>query len=448
MSKSQLKMNRLKEPGQSQSLKVMLKIDDSGDNQGSSTEYYRWRMEDVQAKPLQRGGGDLQLLSQIIAERHCQVLLLIPGSRALVRTLDVTRREARHLNDLIPYQLEDELAVDTEKMHFAYGQPVYDQDDSATITVIAVEKNWLQRHLSNLAAANIDVTFCAAEPLCLPETNEGWTLRLNDELLVRTGDLGGFSVHLPIAAKALELASKELPEPRVITLLADSESQLQRLMQLVPKSLRSCVESVRSGHEWDFSQSLNNQVNILQGSFARRLPFQHWWRLWRCQLGLGLAVLLLFSGVSLTELYMLQQQQQQLNKKIEVTYRQLMPKGVLIDAEKQLQRQVNLLSESQGVSQLLPMLSQVFPLIAAQESIQLKTLSYRDAENVLRLNIETQSFKSIEVLRGHLERQGLKAKILSANASVQVNNQTAKKDSQGRTHQARLQIYFPQSTEA
>lgn len=424
------------ETSQSRQLRVLLKIDTADDG----SEYYRWRVENPQGKAIQQGSGALTQLSELFTDTEHQLWLLLPGQRVTIRSLEFGRRELRHLQHLIPYQLEEDLPDDTEKLHFAYRKSsAPTEDDRHKVAVAVVDKSWLALHLSAMAAVGLSVDYCVPEPLCLPEVSDGWTLRLNSELLVRSGTDSGFGVGLGVAQQALAMAAEQLPEPKTINLMADSESQLQRLMQLLPKSLRGRVDSLSCGHEWAFSQhiqlnpQLNPQLNLLQGEFAKRLPFMRWWHLWRWQLGLLAVMLISFSAANLLEVYNLQQQQRSLQSEIEKIYRQVMPDGVLVDAEKQLRRQYGLYHTEQQRSQLMPMLVDVLPLIAAAEHIDLKHLQYRDAEKSLRLNIEASSFQSIEALRSAFENKGLASTIIHANQRHDRNDQSQR-------HQARLQV--------
>ncbi|WP_390615704.1 type II secretion system protein GspL [Maricurvus nonylphenolicus] len=424
--------SRQAESRQRRQRRVLLKIDMATDG----SEYYRWRLENQQGKAIQQGSGTLQQLSELVADAEYQLWLLLSGQRILVRTLEFTHRELRHLQHLIPYQLEEELAVDTDKLHFAYTTHLNAdtaEGDVHQVTVAVVDKAWLASHLAALADAKLEVDFCVPEPMCLPETAGGWTLRLNGELLVRSGTDSGFGVELSIAEETLALAAEQLPEPGTISLMADSETQLQRLMQLVPKVLRERVVSLNRGHEWEFSLPQGQQLNLLQGEFTKRLPFLRWWQLWRWQLGFLVVLLAVFSGVNMLEVYGLQEQQSFLQSRIEHTYRQVMPEGVLVDAEKQLRRQYALFDSEQQPSQLMPMLADVLPLIASADNIDLKQLQYRDSEKSLRLNIEANSFQRIEALRSAFEDKGLSSKIINAN-------QRRDASTQSQRHQARLQV--------
>ncbi len=409
--------------------RLLVKIEEDTDLDASS---YSWQFAGDRVEEDETGGkvywGSLENLAEAVGGSDCELWLLVPGSKVVTQHLTVSRKEQRHLRQLAPYQLEDELAGEIDDIHFAFGTAVDEQ-----VPIVCIDRHWLRKHYDALASIGLEVVRCLPDTLLLPRDDDGWTLRLGRELQVCRGPGDGFAVAESLASMALGALAEETvgddlaTVPDSITLLAESDEKLERLESLLPESLAERVVDRRLTRAWDLDWSLRDAIDLCQGEFSRRLPLQRWWYMWR-QVGyLAAAVLVAFVVVNVAELQLLKSQQQSLRKAMETVYRQVIPQGAMVDPEKQLAQKARSSHTLATSSQLMPMLAAVTPVVAATKGVQLRTMNYSDEKRELRLNIQAPSFKTIEKLRSDLNQNGMVATLINSSAS-------------GNEHQARLRV--------
>ena len=419
--------------------RLLVRIEDDGEAaDGLASQSYSWQFFDsaTHDPESETSGkvywGDLHSLQEALADDDHELWLLVPGARVVTQHLQVTKKEQRHLRQIAPYQLEDELAGEVDDIHFAFGTPVDEQ-----VPIACIDKAWLQGHFDVFSGIGLEVMHCLPDTLMLPRAPGGWTLRLGQELQVCRGAGDGFSVAESLAAMAVaslvaapveeDAEATPAPLPDNLTLLAESAEKLERLEAMLPPELAERVGERRLARAWDLDWSRRDTIDLCQGDFARRLPLLRWWQQWQKVGYLAAAVLVAFVLVNVAELQSLKSQQQQLRKAMETVYRQAIPQGAMVDPEKQLAQRAKS-SQTQGnSSQLMPMLAAVTPLVATAEGVKLRTMNYNDEKRELRLNIQAPTFNSIEKLRSDLNRNGFTATLINASAS-------------GSEHQARLRV--------
>lgn len=108
--------------------------------------------------------------------------LLIPVEKATCRTLTVLD-EKDVLSDRQLHWLADEtLDEDAPALHWTLLSHA-----GTTLTVVGVEKVWLEEELAALSACGLNVTHATLDVLCLPNVENGWAvLKEDDTWLVRT----------------------------------------------------------------------------------------------------------------------------------------------------------------------------------------------------------------------------------------------------------------------
>jgi general secretion pathway protein L len=169
------------------------------------------------------------------------------------------------------------------------------------------------------------------------------------------------------------------------------------------------------------AQSTAPTLDLLQGRFARRLPWQRWAELWRVPaIAAAVAIVVQFMVAGFQH-HQLQKENIALRQQVEQIYRTVEPAGAVVDAERQLQRKVKALQGSQG-SAVLPLLQRLGGAIKSIDGITIQTLGYSEKQNELRLNIIAGSFKDVESLRAAIVTAGLDAQLVSSSADGDAAN--------------------------
>jgi type II secretion system protein L len=152
---------------------------------------------------------------------------------------------------------------------------------------------------------------------------------------------------------------------------------------------------------------------LRQGSFAPPLPLAKWWGVWKA-VAIAASVALSLQFVSdVSQFQSLKTQNLELRSAIQDSYRKANPRGAVVDAEKQLDRQIAEFTGEEGVAAFTPRLVDVVTATMA-ESGRVTSINYTAGQ--LRLNLTAQDFASVEQIRQALERVGLKATLETSSA--------------------------------
>jgi len=335
---------------------------------------------------------------------NADVTLVLPAQKVSLREVAFVASERRLLRQTIPYSLEEQLVDDVDTQHFALGVP-----QGERVPVAIVDREWLRGWLDRCAHAGLDIKRVLPEQLLLPYRQQCWTLRAEAQRwLVRVGPYRGFAMEPESAAFALQLlldSSAELPQ----RLLLQSEQPLAEISSQLPELLRGIIEPLEPA-----AAIGTPTIDLLQGAFARTLPWRRWWQQWRTVavvLGVALAVQI---AVLAIERYRLQQQNLSLRQQIEAVYRGVEPRGVVNDPELQLRRKLKGLLGSGG-SSVMPLLQQVGGALQKVEGVSLQNMTYSEQQHELRISITASTFKDVEALRVAVVAAGLNAQLIGSN---------------------------------
>jgi general secretion pathway protein L len=343
--------------------------------------------------------------------RDTELVLVVPAQKVLLQDVAFAASERRMLRQTLPYSLEEQLVDDVDLQHFALGAI-----NGTQVPVAIVEKQWLMAWLQRCEQAGLDIVRALPEQLLLPWREQCWSLwPTPTRWLVRFGRYRGFALEPTSAALALQLmldGAAQLPE-KLIVYSATTELEPELIAQL-PDLLRGIVEMAELP-QWPAGAGIEPTIDLLQGDFARALPWRRWWLQWqRPAIVLALVVALQFIVMGVQH-HRLNKQNIALRQQIEAVYRSVEPRGVVNDPELQLRRKVDALQGHQG-SAALPLLQQVGSALKSITSISVQNLTYSEKQGELRLSISGDAFKDIEAVRLAIEKIGLTAQLVGSNA--------------------------------
>lgn len=410
-----------------------------------AADNFHWCWLDSASNPLleRADSGSLEELQQVLGAGTHQAWLLVPGTKVITRELDYNEKEKKHLRNLLPFQLEDTVIGDVDRFHFALGPLA-----KGRVSIAYMEKAWLENVFAQLSSIGVEVTRCWSAPLTLPLVtpvvpiakkgeeerpaiaNDAWTLQLSEGVvMVRHALQQGFSVDLSRARIALEMlltAQDRVDDLPQITLRATSPEELAQLQELLPPALEAQVVKAVLVDFWQLDYS-GSSIDLCQADFSQRLPIERWWRVWRAVAVFAGVCLGIHLAVLLYQIQVLKNENLDIRRQMEVVYRQVVPQGALVDAEKQLTGIARGLQPVGDTKRVTELLSEVLPTMASESAIEIKSIQYTADTREININLQANAFNAIEQLRSKIEQQGMQAELLSASA-------------QGELHSARLKV--------
>ena len=367
------------------------------------------------------GGGDTlryldeegakEQLSAAVAQPGTALVFAVPGGDVRLQTIEINPDEKKHIEKSLPYMLEEELISDVDDMHFASSM-----SGKSTLRVAACLRSKMNDWQSLLGHFQT-INQWIPEPLLLPWQAGEWALVIESATaIVRLGEFEGFTVELDLLPAMLESAMGEHSEPPK-TLVVYGQHQMEDVAR-VPEALRGVVQWRKGtlGAALLLQHETHNPLNLLQGSFAVRLPFTRWWKQWRAVAAVISLAFCLQLVATYSEFVSLQQENTQLRAAVEQSYRKANPRGAMVDAEKQLSRQLSALQGSAQTGGFVSLMSRLGEVIHANPGTNIASINYSDKADEVRMNISANNFESVETIRTAMNRAGLSAKMESSSA--------------------------------
>jgi general secretion pathway protein L len=336
-----------------------------------------------------------------------ELTLVLPAHKVLLQSVEFAPHERRLLRQTVPYSFEEQLIVDVDEQHFALGKV-----DGQSVPVAIVDKQWLAQWLTQCAQAGLDIKHVVPEQFLLPYRTNCWTLLIDgDRWLVRIGLHRGFALEADSAALALQLlldGADEMPEK----LLVCGAASIETLSLQLPELLRGSVEML--GEREVDPAAATGSIDLLQGVFARTLPWRRWWQQWQWPALILVAAFLTHMVVLGVQYYRLKQHNLALRQQIEQIYRTIEPRGVINDPELQLRRKLAALQNHNGDG-AIALLQQVGGALHGVDGVHVQNMTFSERQNELRISLSAGTFKDIETVRMAIANTGLNAQLVGSN---------------------------------
>lgn len=367
--------------------------------------------------------GDVSTLEQAFDYFPLNIVVVLPSSLVVTRTVAVSEVERRHYKKLIPFQLEEDIIDDVEELHFVFADVVAD-----SVELAYANKTVLSRWLTPLIEKNISITLVTSAACLLPLTDQkGWSFFFKDDHIdYRFSRHSYGTIALNVAPLFFKSLTTKRELPTEIHLLAQTSDGLAALLLQLPEALHGLVKS-RKLTPSALAASRTDSVNLAVGHFFPRIPLARWWAQFRLPLmllGIGLAVHL---AVALTEWQVASSRTSDVKAAITERYRAAVPVGAISDPLKQLRNQVDRLGNTGNASNALFVLAHSVPVLTSIDGVEVKNMQFINDSQELRLTIQAPTLADIDALSASFKAKGFGAEVLSVNVNQGV-------------HQARMKV--------
>ena len=156
-------------------------------------------------------------------------------------------------------------------------------------------------------------------------------------------------------------------------------------------------------------------LNLRQGEWAVRLPLERWWQQWRVAAMLFGAAVAIHMLATWTDYRQLEQENLALRGAVQETYRQAFPRGAVVDAEKQLRRQLDSMTGSSQASGFVGLVAQVGDVVTTADG-SIVSINYNEKAGEIRLNLLAADYEAVERIRSGFVENGLQATLENSSA--------------------------------
>lgn len=375
--------------------------------------------------------GPLSEVGPAAANRR--VILLVPGLSVVSSRASLPVKSQARLQQMLPYSLEEKVADDVDRLHFAAGP----RDKSGEMTVAVVARDLLDHWLTQCEQAGFSPYRAYSESDGVPDTPGSVTLVVEgDRTYGRGADQTPFVLEglaLGDVLDVLRADGDDDSELRHIVLYADDAGHARcegELAELRERTSSIDVQLLPDGPLPRFGSSLINQPgsNLLQGLYS---PKSNWGALlkpWRLAAGLLLGFALLTMLGEGARYLSLSRQDQALSALLETGCQRSFQAARLSTCQSEVQRRLAPQGAAvPGGSSESGFLATLTAFSGARDAnSQIEALSFRNG--VMDLRVQAPSVPVLDEL----------ARNVGAGGAFQVNIQSANPTDNGV--EGRLQI--------
>lgn len=309
----------------------------------------------------------------------------------------VPAKSRRHLQNIIPFTLEDEVAQDIDQLHFAWPS---DTPANQAIPVAVVAKEQMSVWLDYLKQAGLHVSYLLPDVFLLPYEQDRWTLAAFDgHWLIRQGDWQGVQLQ-PEWFEHLAYQEDELPAE--LLTLGELEWPEQVPVPAPMRALPHDLPLLAMLQQWGAPT-----INLCQGAFTQQQRQPMDWKVFRWPAAAAALFMLAYVshlGLTMTQL---NQQTAQVQQAIEARYLELFPdqQRVPPDVRRRMEQLVSG-HTGEGGALLLALLNNLVPAFE-EAALEVSLLQFDGNRGELRIQATGKNFNAFERFQRVAREQAL-----------------------------------------
>lgn len=369
-----------------------------------------------------------------------EVIVLVPSADVLTTTVDIPIRGGAKLQAALPYALEEYLAEDIDKLHFAAGP----KRSSGKTPVSVVSHERMQEWLSALAEADIQPSSIIADSYGLARIPGTISMLLvDDQVFINDGEdtelvMEGVSPGDALAAigaiddggSTPDEDAARLPRHLLVYCEAADEGRYQHDWIALREELDSVdVKLLADGivPRLAVTVATGAGVNLLQGPYGAKKEYSGLFRPWKTAAMLFLAFIVIGTAAKAADYFMLLREETRLKEQFNAEYQQMLPGAPATDDPA---RVIESLKRRTGTVTTVPLFLESMELLSRalqqNQDARIQAISYRSGIVTVQLSApNVATLASIEDAIGNSGR---------FQASIQDTN------SEGDVVKGRIQI--------
>lgn len=374
-----------------------------------------WCLLDADGRVGNHGEAPAKALAAALPRAARLWLLLPPGEVSVLRAPLPTRSRQR-ARQALPWALEDQLAADPDRLHFALGQPEADGGYSAAV----IDRERMAAWLTWAEEQGIEPQTITPLELAIGPGDDGWHLFLGAQAgWLSTGPRAGLALEadawpliLPRLLAQAEATDQGAPNRLTLHPAGADAERLQALREALPDTL-TVDERPAAGSplralapRFDPRQA----INLRQGPYSGREQWLRRLRPWRAVAALALAWVGLQFIMLYAEVRDLAGTEQALRADTVELFRDTFPDSRVVNPRVQMERALaELDADGNGESRrqadpFIDLLNAIAPALAGDDAPRLRSLAFRQQR--LELDLDAASVQALERLREAVEGEG------------------------------------------
>ena len=382
-----------------------------------------WVYEDI--------NNDLKLVQGLLKDAAADALnhsvtIVIPGEDVLFLTVKVPGKNLQHIQQAVPYVLEDSVIDDVDNLHFAINKTELSTEHNENITndynVAVIDKQYFESIILHLDKAGIHADAMIADYSLL---KYGTLLFDGKRALFNKGNLKfTFSIENEVNFEHYGLTENNVDKLIVCNTDTNVDKKIEGFSAKL--NLEKEQSSINPLLYLISHKSNERGVNLLQGAYKKKKNWSKTGKTWLPAAALFFVWLSVQGVVFIIDYIQLSKKNKILNTQITQIYKSTFPSSRRTDnAKARMESKLISLKKSKGQSgrSFTEMLSASAAIFSKTKGLKIKSLRYYDGRLNLELNIA--SLQALDKLKSQLaDEQGYQVEI--QNASSGKENVTAR----------------------
>lgn len=348
-------------------------------------------------------------------EAGCEVIWIVPGLHVVAAGARLPVKGRDKILRALPFALEERFAEDPERLFFALAAGA----SGAPVQAAAVERDWFQAALAALSGHGLEPAHAVPDFLLLPWRADTWTALADAGMLyVREAQGLGFALEADVGWAVLKRRIADTPEsrrPAAIRFLRGREPYgpvpdlelLEPERETRPEGLLGVVPEALSERALP--------IDLLQGAFGRRQPWQPLVRPWLPAIGALATVVLLALAGFVAGWVQAAHANAALQREIRTRFHAVLPGAAWIDESTARAQVTQRLQQNAGSGARRGDLLRLLETLAAagRDGIEVQSLSFSSGS--LQVQVHAPQVSTLDEFRAAIARHGVSATLRSAN---------------------------------
>ena len=349
-----------------------------------------------------------------IGNKQNSVIVILPGEEIHHAVLTLPIKSEKKLTKAIPFAMEDRLADEIEKTHFAHKRLNND-----LIQICAINASKLKAFLKTLKSNNIHASAITSDALCVPKIEKTITLLIDSSRIhINNGFDKVFTFESIDIINAVNIVNKDNNIRDIqIFINKEDESLLNKFDQLRESFRNVDVNILQNGPFQKYSQVIvnHNYIDLLQGKYKDKKDIAQIFKPWRKTASLFLLFVSLLLINNLMSIYSLNKYERELSAKFLNQYKYFNPRADNVSDPLRIISSIkNNNIEITDESSFIEGLSFISDAIKNNNNASLSSINFQN--NNFNIRLQTPNVSILDSIQRNIDRnRDYQAKILTTN---------------------------------
>ena len=347
------------------------------------------------------------------------VIIILPGEEIHHATLTLPIKSEKKLTKAIPFAMEDRLAEEIDKTHFAHKRLNNDH-----IQICAIDASKLNAFLQTLKSNNIHASAITSDTFCVPKIDKTITLLIDSSrILINNGFDKVFTFESIDIIDAVNIVNKDNNIRDIQIFISKEDNSLLNKFDQLRESFRNVdVNILQNGHFQKYSQAIvnHNYIDLLQGKYKDKKDITQILKPWKKTASLFLLFISLLLINNLISIYSLNKYERELSAGFLNQYKYFNPRANSVsDPLRIISNIKNNNIEITYESVFIEGLGFISDAIKNNNNVSLSSINFQN--NNFNIRLQTPNVSVLDSIQRNIDRNSdYQAKILTTSQNDDV----------------------------